>query len=94
MRYRVQAERSARKAVEKLPIDVARRLVARYEELMRDPRPPGVKKLSGKPNTYRVRVGDYRVVYRIEDGPFTEDRVQYDGRVTIDTVGHRRDVYA
>jgi len=59
------------------------RLVAKVRSLGENPRPPGCQKLSGS-EKYRVRVGDYRVVYSIED-----DR----SRVLVVKVGHRRDVY-
>lgn len=51
--------------------------------LAEDPRPPNAKKLKGR-NAFRVRVGDYRVIYTIEDGILL---------IVVVTLGHRRDVY-
>jgi mRNA interferase RelE/StbE len=61
-----------------------RRVVARIEALASNPRPPGVTKLQGEANAWRIRVGDYRVLYTIEDGR----RV-----VLVVRIGHRREVY-
>jgi mRNA interferase RelE/StbE len=51
---------------------------------MSQPRPPGCKKLSGSQNEWRVRVGDYRILYEIDD------RIR---RVRIYAIGHRREIY-
>jgi mRNA interferase RelE/StbE len=59
-------------------------LVIRIQALSTDPRPPGCEKLSGHPDRYRVRQGDYRVVYSVDD----VERV-----VLVVKVGHRREVY-
>ncbi|MDP8939669.1 MAG: type II toxin-antitoxin system RelE/ParE family toxin [Actinomycetota bacterium] len=59
------------------------RLMAAIRALVQDPRPPGVRKLSGR-ESYRVRVGDYRVIYLVDDEEQT---------LTVLGVGHRRDVY-
>jgi mRNA interferase RelE/StbE len=52
-------------------------------ELEQDPRPPGCKKLKGR-DAWRIRIGDYRVIYEINDGHLI---------VTVITIGHRREVY-
>ena len=52
-------------------------------ELEQDPRPLGCKKLKGR-DAYRIRIGDYRVIYEIQDGKLI---------VTVITIGHRREVY-
>jgi mRNA interferase RelE/StbE len=52
-------------------------------ELEHDPRPPGCKKLRGR-DAWRIRIGDYRAIYEIDDGRLI---------VTVITVGHRREVY-
>ena len=83
-RYRVEFKPSAAKAVEKLPRPAQRRVVAAAEALGDNPRPDGCRKLEGEPDLYRVRVGDYRLVYAVRD------RVLL---VLIVRVGHRRDVY-
>lgn len=66
--YSIVFARSASKELEALDTTVARRVVPRIKALADNPRPTGCKKLSGVNDTWRIRVGDYRVVYRVEDG--------------------------
>ncbi len=72
------------KTWKRLPKPFLRRLIERIQALASDPRPPGSKKLRGHKDVYRLRVGDYRILYRIDD----ERR-----RVIILNIGHRKDVY-
>lgn len=65
-RYALEWKRSALKEVRSLPAPVAARVVAAAEALAADPHPPGSRKLTGSSHTYRVLVGDYRVVYSVE----------------------------
>ena len=81
--YSVLIKRSAAKEVADLPDPDRRRIVDRIGALAIDPRPPGCEKLSGQ-EKYRVRQGDLRIVYEIDDREDT---------VTVVKVGHRRDVY-
>jgi mRNA interferase RelE/StbE len=82
--YKVFIKRSAAKELEAVGSKTdRRRLVARIRSLAIDPRPPGCQKLSGA-EKYRVRQGDYRIVYSIED-----DRLI----ITIVRVAHRREAY-
>jgi mRNA interferase RelE/StbE len=60
------------------------RLIEKVKSLATQPRPLGSEKLAGRPNLYRVRKGNYRVIYSVDD----ESRV-----VDVVKVGHRRDVY-
>jgi mRNA interferase RelE/StbE len=83
-RYTVQFKRSAEKDLDALPAEVRGRAVAKTEALADDPRPNGCEKLAGVEDTYRVRVGDYRIVYEVQDAVVT---------VMIVKVGHRREVY-
>ena len=83
MSYQVRIVRSAEKEMERLPATVHARLSKRILSLEENPRPRGVKKLSGR-EEYRLRVGDYRILYVIDDGNHT---------VTIVAVGHRHEVY-
>jgi mRNA interferase RelE/StbE len=82
--YEVFWKSSARKETRKLPTDVLKRVLAAVGRLAFDPRPPGVRKLRGAERTYRLRVGDYRVVYSI-----------YEARLVVEVVrvAHRREVY-
>jgi mRNA interferase RelE/StbE len=81
--YSIEVKRSAAKEIEDLPRDARRRVVERIGGLANDPRPPGCEKLAGG-DRYRIRQGDYRIVYSVED-----DRLV----VWVVKVGHRRDVY-
>jgi mRNA interferase RelE/StbE len=81
--YSVVVKRSAAKAIEALPGDAQIRVVEAIGRLAEDPRPRGCEKLSAR-ERYRIRVGDYRVVYGVDDAIVT---------VIVVKVGHRRDVY-
>ena len=74
---------SVEKDLKKIPATDLRKILARMEALRGDPRPPGCVKLSGE-EYYRVRQGNYRIVYEIEDDKLI---------VIVVKVGHRRDVY-
>jgi mRNA interferase RelE/StbE len=81
--YSIVVTRSAAKELEAVPLADRRRLVARIQALATDPRPPGCQKLSGE-EKYRVRQGDYRILYEIRDAVLV---------VTVVRIGHRREVY-
>lgn len=84
-RYEVRIKPSAGKELSRLGTKQDRqRLVAAINSLAPNPRPVGSEKLVGSDNLYRVRVGDYRVVYEIWDGELV---------VVVVKVGHRRDIY-
>jgi mRNA interferase RelE/StbE len=70
----------------KLPRDVQQRIVAALTGLEQNARPPGCKKLTEAGGAYRIRVGDYRVIYEVDD-----DRLVLE--VTIVKIGNRADVY-
>ncbi len=81
--YRLLLKQSAAKELDGLPRQDLLRVIERIRALSNNPRPLGCEKLSGQ-ERYRVRQGDYRVLYEVDDG----------GRVvTLVTLGHRRDVY-
>lgn len=67
-----------------LPNKVIARMIPRLEQLASMPRPPGCKKLKGGDNEWRIRVGDYRIVYVINDATEVID---------VTRIGHRREVY-
>lgn len=77
--YRVLAERQ----LMRLDLTVQKRVVIAIDKLADNPRPAGCRKLSGRPG-YRIRVGDYRVVYDIHDQIVT---------VEIIEIGHRGRIY-
>jgi mRNA interferase RelE/StbE len=66
--YTVRLKKSAEKELDSLPASVQARILAALEALANNPRPDGCQKLKGSENTYRVRVGDYRIIYEIHDG--------------------------
>jgi len=82
--YAVTFARSARKELQSLPSAIAIRILDKIDLLSSEPRPPGSKKLSGPVSLWRLRVGDYRVVYEIDDKNFIVD---------ISVVRHRREAY-
>lgn len=82
--YKLQFARSARKELEALPAPIVRRILPRIESLLTDPRPAGCKKLIGTHGLWRIRVGDYRVIYSILDVIVT---------VEVIAVRHRGDAY-
>lgn len=81
--YNVQIKRSAAKELETVPLKDRRRIVTRIEGLRIEPRPPECEKLSGD-GKYRIRQGNYRILYEIQDQALI---------VTVVRVGDRRDVY-
>jgi mRNA interferase RelE/StbE len=82
--YSITFARSARKELEKLPANVAERILEKIESLAGSPRLPGAIKLQGRKNLWRMRVGDYRVIYSIDDSSKTID---------VSIIRNRRDVY-
>lgn len=82
--YRIEFARSAERDLRKIDRQLVPRIISAIDGLTADPRPAGVKKLVGADRTYRIRVGDYRVVYTIDDTVFI---------VSIDRIRHRREVY-
>jgi len=81
--YELLIKRSAAKELEALPTTYRRRIATKIHHLSTEPRPVGAEKLSGE-EKYRIRQGDYRVLYEIDDQAKT---------VTIARIGHRGDVY-
>ena len=82
--YRVALTASAEKELRALTKNVITRIVPRLELLASIPRPPGCKKLKGGDNEWRIRVGDYRIVYVIDDAARTID---------VTRIARRREVY-
>jgi mRNA interferase RelE/StbE len=83
-KYAVELKTSARKELERLPAKLVQRIFPRLEALAVEPRPAGCKKLKGGENEWRIRVGDYRVVYAIDDAKLL---------VTVTRIRNRSDVY-
>lgn len=77
--------RSADRALDKLPARDRERVEQRIDALAADPRPPQSTRLVGpNPGAYRLRQGDYRIVYEVDDEAL---------EVTVTRIAHRRDVY-
>lgn len=83
-RYRIEFTSAARRQLRKLPEQAAQRIRPVIDALAGDPRPPGARALKGQPGTLRVRAGDYRIIYTVED-----DRLV----ILVIGIGHRREVY-
>jgi len=82
--YLIVVARSAQKDLDSLPSEVSSRISSKIEALASVPRPDGCRKLKGEQNSWRIRVGDYRVIYIVDDNTRTID---------ISKVRHRREVY-
>jgi mRNA interferase RelE/StbE len=82
--YNILIKKKAEKQLAVLPLDIADRIALAIDELATNPRPANNKKLQGYTNVYRVRVGNYRIIYSIEDAVLT---------VEVIKIGHRKDVY-
>ena len=83
MRYQVILPKSVQKELDRLPDEIAQRIMIRLTGLETNPRPADVKKLKGR-DAWRIRVGDYRVIYEIHDRML---------QIIVIIVGHRREVY-
>ena len=81
--YVVTLTRTAQKQLDKLPQQVAETILEAIEKLAIEPRPDGCKKLKGR-SGYRIRKGDYRILYDIQDDVLT---------IEVVAVGHRRKIY-
>ena len=82
--YRVLLERAAEKDLKSLSSKLHNQVISTLQRLAKNPRPSGCRKLTGADNDWRVRVGDYRIVYEIDDT---------DQNVRVNRVRHRREVY-
>jgi len=82
--YRVALTTSAERELQRLTGPFVARLMTRLERLAADPRPAGCRKLQGGDREWRIRVGDYRIVYEINDRARTVD---------VTRIAHRRNVY-
>lgn len=82
--YDVVFARSARRELQVLSHSLAERILKKIEALASNPRPPGCMKLRGHPGLWRMRVGEYRVIYSIDDKK---------GVVDVSVVRHRDEAY-
>jgi mRNA interferase RelE/StbE len=84
MSYVIIVSKATQKQIDDLPQDIQERVDDKIQSLADEPRPSGTVKLKGSENEYRIRVGDYRIRYRIDDAKQT---------IRIRQCGHRKDVY-
>ena len=82
-KYRIEIKSSAVKEIKKLPTSDLKKVLAKIESLAENPRPHDSVKLSGE-EKYRIRSGDYRILYMIEDAVLV---------VYVVKIGHRKDIY-
>ena len=84
MTYRIEIAPAAVRALRKVPGAMRGRLEAAILLLAEDPRPPASRRMAGGP-AFRVRIGDYRIIYEVREDVLL---------VSVVTLGHRRDVYS
>jgi mRNA interferase RelE/StbE len=83
-RYRVVLSKSAEKELHRLPVGLIPVMVTLIQSLETNPRPAGCKKLKGYKDLWRIRQGDYRIIYSIQDKIV---------QVEVLAIGNRRDIY-
>ena len=84
MAHAIVFKPAALRDLRKLPEEVRRRVAARIDTLASDPRPHGAEALQGEPDLYRIRIGEYRIIYQLEMKALV---------VLVVRIGHRREVY-
>ena len=83
MTYKIFIEKPAQKSLSRIPSVYQDRIISAIQALAKNPRPAGCKKLSGR-EAWRIRIGNYRVIYEIHD-----DRLI----ILVIVIGHRKDIY-
>ena len=84
MTYSVSLNAHAARSFRKLPREIQKRISPAIDAVKDEPRPPGAEKITGIANTYRIRVGNYRVLYEIHDNVLV---------ILVIDLGHRREIY-
>jgi mRNA interferase RelE/StbE len=84
MIFKIEISKSAKKALRQITKDERSKISQRIDSLTRNPRPIGYEKLKGEEDLYRIRSGDYRIIYNIKDKILC---------ILILKIGHRKDVY-
>jgi len=82
--YEVLLERRAQRDIKKLPTEVFQRIIPHIKALAEDPKPPGCRKIAGSKNDWRIRIGEYRVIYEIDE---------HAEAVKVMRIRHRKEVY-
>jgi mRNA interferase RelE/StbE len=84
MSYKVIIKKSAKKEIATLPKNVIKRVLMKIKQLADEPRPSGCRKIVGTENTWRIRVGNYRIIYNVFDDVLI---------IEVIAVKHRKDAY-
>ncbi len=82
--YQIKWKNSAKKELKSLAKEIIPKIIKTVESLAENPYPNGIKKMVGSNNTYRIRVGEYRIIYNIESNLLI---------IEIIKIGHRQGVY-
>jgi mRNA interferase RelE/StbE len=82
--YQIKWKNSAKKELKSLAKEIIPKIIKTVESLAENPYPTGIKKMVGSNNTYRIRVGEYRIIYNIESNLLI---------IEIIKIGHRQGVY-
>ncbi|GLU56352.1 type II toxin-antitoxin system RelE family toxin [Dyadobacter frigoris] len=82
--YQIEVVKSALKELESIPKIFKSKIISKIDDLAAEPRPGGVKKLEGSINTYRIGVGNYRIIYQIKDLQLI---------ITVIKISDRKDAY-
>lgn len=82
--YSIEFDKSVKKTLSKLPNEVIKKILDVIAELADDARPNGCKKLQSSGDYYRIKVGNYRIIYEIDDGELL---------ILVVEIGHRKEVY-
>lgn len=84
MSYKVTIKKSAQKEIKALPKNVIKRVLVKIKQLADEPRPSGCRKIVGTEDTWRIRVGNYRIIYNVFDDVLL---------IEVIAVKHRKDAY-
>jgi len=82
--YKVFLEKRAEREIKKLPAEIFYRIILKLKTLSENPKPPGCRKITGAESDWRIRIGDYRIIYEIDE---------QEKAVKVMRIRHRRDVY-
>ena len=83
-KYNIALKKSVEKDLKKIPLNEYKKIKTKILALSHTPRPIGIRKLVNEDEKYRIRIGDYRIIYLIDDN---------NNKVIIFGVGHRKDIY-
>jgi mRNA interferase RelE/StbE len=84
LKFNIKWQPSSKRNFKKLAIDVQKKITIKLDELITNPRPVGCKKLASKKNRFRIRIGDYRIIYSVYDTELI---------IMVLEVGHRQNFY-